>query len=114
MSKCRVSYKINNDTYNSLGIIKDNRITFMENDIKFILKYDENNINITRENSEYKINLKLGDDSSCTYELKDQMYKKMIMKVETKSLDVKNNEIRAKYKLEEVLFNLCLTYEVIE
>ena len=114
MSKCRINYKINDNEFNTLGIYKDNKLTFMEDDIKFNVTFKEDCLELNRENSEYKINLIIGSNSSCTYELKDVMYKKMSMNVETKSLEISNNTIKAKYKLEGTLFNLNLTYEVIE
>lgn len=114
MPRCKINYKINNDEFNALGIYKDNKLSFMENDIKFNIIIKDNYLELNRENNEYKINLIIGSNSSCTYELKDVMYKKMFMNVETKSLEISNNIIKAKYKLEDTLFNLYLTYEVIE
>ena len=114
MSKCRINYKINDKSFEVLGIFKNNKLTFMENDIKFNITFKENYLDLNRENDEYKLKLILSQESMCTYELKDIMYKKMVMKVETKSLEISNNIIKEKYKLEDTLFNLYLTYEVIE
>ena len=114
MSRCKVFYKINSDIFETLGILNGNRLTFMENDIKFILEFNNEELKIKRENNEYKINLIIGKNSSCTYELKDIKYKKLVMNVDIKSLEINNNEIKAKYKLEDVIFNLYLKYEVIE
>lgn len=86
----------------------------MEDDIKFNITFKENSLEIKRENSEYKLKLILTDESSCIYELKNINVGKLNIEVFKKSLEIKDNYIKAKYKLDDALFDLELTYEVIE
>ena len=46
MSRCKVFYKINSDIFETLGILNGNRLTFMENDIKFILEFNNEELKI--------------------------------------------------------------------
>ncbi|MBP3766122.1 MAG: hypothetical protein J6G98_02970 [Bacilli bacterium] len=114
MAKCRIDYKINNEHFKTIGIFKSNRLTFMENDIKFSITINDNSLELRRENDEYKLKIILADKSSCIYELKNINVGKLNIEVLKKSLEIKNNYIKAKYKLDDALFDLELTYEVIE
>lgn len=113
MARCKINYKINDEKYSLLGIIKDNKLTFMENDIKFIIKFDTNHLEMTRENNEYKLKIVLSDESFCAYQLKNINVGKLNIDIVKKQLDIKDGFIEAKYKLDEADFNLKLTYEVI-
>lgn len=113
MARCKIDYKINNEHFNSLGIYKDNKLTFMENDIKFILSFSNDTLEILRENNEFKLKLILGKNSTCTYELKNTNVGILSINVINKSLEIKDGIIKALYKLDDAIFDLNLTYEVI-
>ena len=113
MARCKVNYKINDEHFETLGILKDNKLTFMENDIKFSLTFNNDSIIIIRENSEYKLKLTLGSTSNCTYNLKNTNIGTLNIEVVNKLLEIKEGLIKSKYKLDDLLFNLYLTYEVI-
>ena len=113
MPKCKISYKINGDKFNTLGIYKNNRLSFMEDDIKFNIIIKDNSLELIRENTEYRLKLILSINSNCIYELKNINVGKLNIDVEKKMLYIKDGFIKAKYKLDDALFDLELTYEVI-
>ena len=114
MARCKVSYKINDESFDILGIKKDNTLTFMENDIKFKINIKENDVELIRENNEYKLKIILSNDAHATYELKNVNVGKLNIDIKLLKLDIKDHSIKAKYKLDDALFNLDLKYEVIK
>ena len=109
MSKVKVVTKLNGKIENYIGIKNKNRIVYMDNDLKVILTLQDKTLKITRENSDYLLEI---SPNKCIYTLKN--YGKIVYDIKTMVLKINQNSIKFKYKLNDELFDLEVNFEVIE
>lgn len=112
MSKIKVIYNLNGEIKNYMGIKNKNRITFKDESVKSTLILKDNAIDLIRENDEYRLEINVGEKSSCIYFLKN--YGKIPMNIDKIYLQIKEGIVELKYKLNGELYELKMNYEVIE
>ena len=98
MSKVKLIIKLNEQESIIEGIKSKDTIIYKENDILVKIKY-KNNIYITRENDEYKIELNF-ENNECLYLLK-KYNKNMNLEIKTKKINIDNNKIEIEYSIYE-------------
>lgn len=86
--------------YKGSGILKDNEIVFYENDVRVVITFQDNSLNLKRIHEQYTIDLSFENSltNDGTYDIKyDSM--QIPIKVITNSLDIKDGCIHIEYNL---------------
>ena len=101
--KIRVKGYLKNITDNEIleidekAIRNKNKITFSSDNVKSIIKINDNNITLVREGSDFINTFVFNKDkSSCNYYLKDNNYD-VDIEVTTINMDINDNSIDVKY-----------------
>ena len=119
MSKIKIisTLLVNNDidtkiTKEVKGIKTNNKLTFKEDSINVVVKFDYSKLQIKREDVDYQIIMDFGlEESQCLYTLTNMG--KMYLPLVTEELKVVNQEIRVKYKIYENTYRYVINYEVL-
>ena len=119
MSKIKIisTLLVNNDidtkiTKEVKGIKTNNKLTFKEDSINVVVKFDYSKLQIKREDVDYQIIMDFGlEESQCLYTLTNMG--KMYLPLVTEELKVVNQEIRVKYKIYENTYEYVINYEVL-
>lgn len=92
------------------AIINDNKILYKDKDVTNTVIIDDNSVDIIRKNDEYQLSMKFSKNSSqCTYKLL-KLDRILNMDIETINLDIKDNYLFIKYKLNDEIFEYEIKY----
>ena len=111
MSKVKLIIKLNEQESIIEGIKNKDSIIYKENDILVKIKYN-NNLYITRENDEYKLELNF-ENNECLYLLK-KYNKNMNLEIKTKRINIDNNKIEIEYSIYEENIKFEIEFEEIK
>lgn len=95
-----------------LGVVMDDYIKYRENNILVVIKILKDSVLITRNNDEYQLNLvfKNKTNTKGKYILKENNYN-FDLDIYTYILNISNNEIKIKYKLNDETRTFTLNIE---
>ena len=93
--------KNNNDkeitNFDEIGIKNKDKITFSSDNVKYVIRYDDNKVYLTREGNDY-INTFVFNKkkSTCTYLLKEQGFN-IDIDIKVIDIDINDNNVYVKY-----------------
>lgn len=95
-----------------LGVVMDDYIKYRKNNILVVIKILKDSVLITRNNDEYQLNLvfKNKTNTKGKYILKENNYN-FDLDIYTYILNISNNEIKIKYKLNDETRTFTLNIE---
>lgn len=121
MSKINVKSKLNNLTddqifdANTKGIFIDNKIKYIDNLVTVVLEIKDDKILLNRTNDDYSIYIEFMNDKKTTGKYEVNNLGTFNLKIETKKLEIKSNEINIIYSMciEDVIkdFDYKIIYE---
>ncbi len=92
------------------AIINDNKIVYKDKDVTNTVIINNDNIDLIRKNDEYQLSMNFSKNKSqCEYKLLN-IDRILNMDIETINIDIKDNYVFIKYKLNDEIFEYEINY----
>lgn len=111
MIKINLKLKINDYLIENIATLKDNKIMFVHDNVNY--EFDINELILKRENEEFLSIMNFKSEKNNNFYLLKEVSKEIINNLVIKELQVLEKMYIIRYEIDEIPFNLTLSYKEV-